>query len=187
MMETTMRQRIITIQRLAILALLVVCTHFLIGGLRAADEDLRWFDVATLRVHTGTTDIDVSAADLTTDTVILTIEPSSGQGLRDVRVTFDLDSATAGWSSSGSTETIQFLVARKIDGTNYRVDPEQATTALSSTNSNLRSVSILVGDVGVTEACRIIVLEDTETIDVELPYVVTYRAPQDATFTDVAN
>lgn len=163
--------------------------HLLAGAPAfAADVDSRWFDRGQMRAHTGTTDVDIGAADYTSATVLLTIEPATGTALHDCKVTFDLDFVTAGFSDTHTTQTITFNVARKIDGTNYRIDQEEATTAITGTASNTASVTLDIGNVGPDEDVRVYVTLSAENAaDFDLPYVFYYLSPRTATFTDVAN
>jgi len=158
-----------------------------VGVLWGADSAPKFHDRSQLRVHTGTTDADISAGDLTSQTVCLTIEPAANTALRDVKVVFDLDKATTGWSTNHTTETIQFLVARKVDGTNWRVDIQGATTATSGTASDKKSMTVDIGAVGPDEDVRVYLILSAEGLDFELPYVCYYRSHNLATFTDVAN
>lgn len=160
-----------------------------LGFARAADIEAKAFDRSVLRVHTGTTDIDVSAADYTSATVLLTVAPPANTGMTDCRVVFDLDKTTTGFNDAqdGTSDTIQFHVARKVDGTNWRPDDAQKTTTITAAAANTRSTSILIGDVGPNESLRIYVTLSVEVADIELPYVFTYKSPDRATFTDVSN
>ena len=153
-----------------------------------AATTVKSYDAGRLHVATGEADIDVSAATYTAFQALLTVTPASGHALTDVRVCFDLSKATTGFKAGYTTETIQFVVARKIDGTNWRSakNTEIPSTALAGDDSNLRSVDILVGDVGPTEAFRIEVKLSAEQGDVELPYVLTYKSGAPATITAVA-
>lgn len=171
-------------------AALVACVAFLAAQAprsEAADVEQSWYDGSKIRIHTGTTDIDISAAVYTSATVILTLEPPANTAAHDVSVTFDLDKTTTGFNDTHSSETIQFLVGRRVDGTNWRVDAQAATTAISGTNSNTRSVTLSIGTIGSNEKARVYVLLSAEAADCEFPYVVSYRSPHRMTFTDVAN
>lgn len=136
---------------------------------------------------TGEADIDESEADYTSYQALLTLTPAAGAPLRDVKVVIDLDKVTTGWADRGTTETIQFAIARKVDGTNWRRDTNNATTAVVANNADDLAVTLDIGAVGVTEEARIEVVLSAEVgADTELPYVVYYAASADPTITAVA-
>lgn len=162
-------------------------------------NDIR--DLATVGVLTGTTDVDVSAADYTTvgGIAILTITPATGAPLSDVVVDLDLLKATTGLLVVNTTETVQIMMQTKIDGTNWRTvwhwpaassrtglavpDAAQDLDALDD-SPGLR---IPVGIVGVTQAVRITLELSAETGgDAEIPYAVYYKALSAPTVTAVA-
>lgn len=162
----------------------------LVLGLHAAqatDTDLRYFDKSVLRVTTGTADVDSADAVWTGFIPIITCTPTPAEGMTDVVVVIDLAKTTSGWATTATSETITFAVQRAVDGTNYRSDagPIDASTAISGTNSAGRSITLHVGPVGPGEAFKIAAKLSAEVVtDTDLPYVVYYRAPNRATFTD---
>jgi len=136
-------------------------------------------------VITGTTDIDDSVQTETTPYSILTIAPAADNPLMECEVIFDLAKATTGFAAVESTATVQFAVARKIDGTNWRREAYQEA-ALSGTNAAGRAAKINVGIVGVTEQARIYAVFSADvTADMEIPYVVHYKADAAPTVTPV--
>lgn len=152
----------------------------------------RLYSRQALQIATGEADIDVSAADYTNYQALLTITPDSNHALEDVRVVLDLAKGTTGFAAGQTTQTVTFVVARKVDGTNWRRIKSTETTAISGTNSAntgalCGAMDIFIGDVGPTEAVRIEVKMSAENgVDVELPYVLTYKAGVAATLTAVA-
>lgn len=139
-----------------------------------------------LNVLTGVTDIDDSANTETTAFVLLTIAPAAGAPLNDVEVLLDLAKATTGFAAVESTATIQFRIARKVDGTNWRSEPYEAA-ALSGTLAAARMVRMNVGRIGVTEQARIeAVMSADATSDMEIPYAVHYRGHTAPTITAIA-
>jgi hypothetical protein len=167
--------------------LLVVGLGFNAG---AGDEDARFFDRSFLRVHADSSTIDISAADYTAWQTLVTIAPASNQAMSDVRVVVDLDKATTGFADATdwTDETLQISIARKVDGTNYRTCHNLITpsTAIAADDADGLSLEIAVGDVGPTEDLRIMVKVSAEGgADAVIPYVVTYKSPERATFTDV--
>lgn len=142
------------------------------------------------RVATGEADIDVSAADYTAYVLLLTIEPAAGAPLWGAEVVFDLAKAATGFAAGHAAQTIQFAVARKVDGTNYRIeagDPRAESTAISGTNSAGRAIRLDLGSIGVTEDCQVFVKLSAENgVDVELPYALSYHASAAPTVTPVA-
>ncbi len=134
---------------------------------------------------TGTADIDISAADYTSPQALLTIAPETE--VQDCWVTFDLAKTTTGFAAGHAAQTIQFRVARKVDGTNWRTDIQSVTTATSGTNAAGAAATINVGPIGVTEQARVdVVLSAENGNDVELPYVAYVKAQTAPTFTAVA-
>jgi len=139
----------------------------------------------------GESDIDISAAVYTNFIAWLTIaNPSAKNFIEDCWVFIDLDKATTGFIAVHAAETIVFAVARKVDGTNYRVDANanggSVTTAVAGTlATSSPMVGIHVGPIGPNEDCRIDVQLSAEVADTELPYVVYYRGPA-PTITEVA-
>lgn len=166
-----------------VLALLLLCASVaVVQG--AATEELS-YDHAQVRHYSSTATITTTAADYTTLQSLLSITPTNGHALRDVRVTIDLDYATTGFADLHTSETIQFCAGRKVDGTNWRIDAEQATTAISGTNADAlggRSVTLIVGDVTAAEDARIYLVMSAEgNSNFTLPYRVSYRGPSRAT------
>ncbi len=135
---------------------------------------------------TGVTDIDDSVQTESTPFNILDIAPAENAPLSDVEVWLDLAKATTGFGVVESTVTVQFAVARKVDGTNWRREAYQEA-ALSGTNAANRMAKINVGNVGVTQGARIYAVFSADvTGDMEIPYVVAYRGEAAPTVTPVA-
>lgn len=141
-------------------------------------------------VATGTTDVDVSAADYTTvgGIAILTITPAASSPLTDVYVDLDLLKDTTGLLVVNDAETIQLMVQVKVDGTNWRTvhgwpaassmtgltvpDAAQDLDALDDSPAH----RFFIGTIGVTQEARITLQLDAETGgDAEIPYAVYYR------------
>lgn len=170
---------------LALLGLLLVVSASALTW-AGAKERPRLYDSQVARIHSGTALIDVSALDWTGYQPLLTIAPTSGHALYDGIVTFDLDSNTGsatGFATGYTSETIRFAVGRKIMGS-WRIDTEKQSATVAGTAAGSRSVTLDLGIVGPTEQVRIYVLVSTEQTDVNVPYVLSYRAPSDATLTD---
>lgn len=143
-------------------------------------------DLITPRVLTGTTDIDDSVQTESTAFPILTIAPAPGAPMMDVEVWLDLAKATTGFGAVESTVTVQFAIARKVDGTNWRREA-YAEAALSGTNAANRMAKLNLGDVTVDQQAAIYaVFSGDVTADMEIPYVVKYRSVIDPTVTPVA-
>lgn len=137
-------------------------------------------------IATGEADIDISEVDYTSYQVLVTIIPAATAPLSDVQIVFDLAKATTGYAAGHTAETLIVAAARKIDGTNWRTDAEQLTTAISGTNAALTSITLPLGDVGVTEEVRIMVILSAENADTEIPFALSYRAIAAPTVTPVA-
>ncbi len=135
---------------------------------------------------TGTTDIDDSAQTETTAFPILTIAPAAGAPMRDVEIIIDLAKATTGFAAVESSITVQFAIARKIDGTNWRREA-YVEAALSGTNAANRAAKLPVGIIGVTEQVRVYALFSSDvTGDMELPYIINYCGLAAPTVTEIA-
>lgn len=149
-------------------------------GLAGYDPNLAW------KYLTGETDIDDSVQTETTPWEILRIAPQIGSPLFDCVVWIDLAKATTGFAAVESTCTITFQVTRAVDGTNYRRAAINEA-ALSGTLAATRMQVIPVGYVAYEYPVRIYAtLSADATSDMELPYVVGYRAYQAPTITAVA-
>lgn len=144
------------------------------------------YDLLRLRSNTGEVDIDIDQADYTSLQTLLTITPAAGAPLQDVVVVLDCAKAATGFVAGHAAQTIQFVVERKVDGSNWRGDT--ATTAVAANAMGDETAKLLnIGPVGVTEEVRIgVVLSAENAVDVEFPYVAYYRAVADPTFTEVA-
>lgn len=139
-------------------------------------------------VSTGESDIDDSAGAENTGWVALTtITPAAGAPLFDVRAVYDLAKATTGYAAVETSATIQFRVARKVDGTNWRGDAQSVTTAISGTNAAGCSIELKIGDIGVSQEARIeIKMSADATGDIELPDNIYYKGIAAPTITRVA-
>lgn len=162
----------------------------LLGTVMAADKSAKLVTSnGVAHVESGSTYIDVSASDYTSYITLLTIE--NDQAMLDTVVTFDLDHGNVGgggFAVGHTSQTITFIVARKVGGTGYRLDEQSDTTAISGTNANECAVSLNLGMVTPDEDVRIYVkLSAENSVDVLLPFVCTYRSGQAATFTTVSN
>lgn len=155
--------------------------------------------VLTPGVITGTTDIDVSAADYTTvgGIAILTIAPATT--MFDVCVDLDFMKATTGLFVVNTTQTVQIMVQTKIDGTNWRTiygwpaassatgltvpDAAQDLDALDDSPGH----RFYIGTIGVSQQARLTIELSAETGgDAEIPYAVYYRSASTPTVTAVA-
>lgn len=142
-------------------------------------------DFLEFGVVTGTTDIDDSVQTESTPYAILTIAADAYNAVDDVEVQIDLAKATTGYAAVESTATIQFAVARKVDGTNYRREAYNEA-ALSGTNAANRMQKINVGKIAAGETVAIyLVMSADATSDMELPYKVIYRGNVAPTVTPV--
>jgi len=138
----------------------------------------------------GETDIDVTDTS-TAYRVVLTIANGSSKNfIEDCYVHFDLNKDTTGFGVVNTTETISFAVARKIDGTNYRIGGntngvDETPTMTGSVAAVDRGMGLHVGPIGPDEDCQIWArLSAVTGGDCEIPYVVYYRGPK-PTITEV--
>jgi hypothetical protein len=155
--------------------------------------------VQALNVLTGTTDVDVSASDYTTEggIAILTITPSVN--IADVVVDLDLNKASTGLLVVNTTETLQIMVQTKVDGTNWRTihgwPAASSMTGLTVPDAadDLDAADdspghrFYIGPVGAGQEVRLTLQLSAETGgDAEIPYVVYYRGATAPTVTAVA-
>jgi hypothetical protein len=120
----------------------------------------------------GTTDIDDSANTETTAFILLTIAALAGAPINDARLVFDLDLATTGYGVVETAATIQFQIARQVDGTNWKYSDFSPLTALSGTlAATNRSHEIAIGQIAGGETVRIYaVMSADATADMEIPF-----------------
>ena len=170
------------------------------NGVSIAEVLRAVYNLAVPSTSTGTTDVDVSAADYTTvgGIAILTITPATGAPLTDVVVDLDLLKATTGLLVVNTTETVQLQVQSKIDGTNWRTIwhwPTAAGTGIAVPDAaqdldaldDSPGLRIHIGNVGVTQEVRITLQLSAETGgDAEIPYAVHYKGISAPTVTAVA-
>ena len=170
------------------LGLAAVSLSLWLSPIQAADQQYSAFDRSVAHVESGVTFVDVTAADYTNYQILLTIEPADGTALRDCQVVINLDpdELVLGFPDSYTTETIRFAVARKVQGL-YRIDTELQTATVTGDASDDRSVTLDLGIVASDEDARIYVILSAEQTDLQLPFLLMYRAPDSATFTTVSN
>lgn len=146
---------------------------------RAGAFSTDWF------VYTGTTDIDVSAADYTTvgGIAILTIVPDHVPV--EVIVFLDLDKPTTGLLAVNTTETLQIMMQTAVDGTNYKTflgwPAASSMTGLTVPDAaddldaadDSPAVRFDFGVVGPSQGAKLTIQLSAETGgDAEIPYVV---------------
>lgn len=143
-------------------------------------------DVSEPFVIRGTTDIDDSVQTESTAWQLLAIKANAA--LREVVVTIDMDKDTTGFGAVETVATIQFHVARKVDGTNVKLGIPQPLVALSGTlAATNRAVDVVVGDIAAGETVYVYgVMSADATSDMELPYQLSYRGANAPTITEVA-
>jgi len=142
---------------------------------------------------TGITDIDISEADYTVYALLLTIaNPSRRNFIDDCYVCFDLAYAGTGFGAAGGAgSTIELAVARKVDGTNYRIGcntgagDDETPTMTGAVAAVSRGMGLRVGPIGPNEDAQIWVRLSAEVADLQLPYFVYSRGPA-PTITEVA-
>lgn len=153
----------------------------------AVDHPARLVDAATAHVFSGSTMIDVSASVYTAYVPLLTVE--CDQAMDAVQITFDLDAGNDlddSFADTYTSETITFICAYKIQG-NWRLDEQSDTSTVTGTAAESCCVTLRPGIVGPVEDLRIYVKLSTEQVDVELPYVLTYKGQGVARVTNVSN
>lgn len=173
------------------LAALALCVVAMLTGVALAsgtEVEKRAVDLSIARIHSGSTYVDVSAATYTSYVTLLTVEPDDNNALSDCKVVLDLDTGqdSQSFAVGYTTETIQFAVARKIQG-QWRIDDEVETATVSGDNADNRCVTLDIGIVGPDEDVRVYVKLSAEQTDIEVGYLFMYKSGASATFTDVSN
>lgn len=138
---------------------------------------------------TGTADTDDSASDYTTVGGIpfLTITPTGP--IYDVTLDLDNNKATTGLLIVYTTETVQYVVERKVDGTNWRVTdhwPGAANLgiAIPDAGDDLDAADdgvgkrFILGNIGADEEVRINLEVSVEAGDLEIPFALTFRGSE---------
>ena len=142
-------------------------------------------------VVTGEMDIDVSESDYTTvgGITMLTITPTGP--LTNVTLDLDNNKASTGLLVANTTETVQYVVERKVDGTNWRVTDHwpaassktglavpDAANDLDAADDGV-GVRFNIGNVGPDEEVRINVELSAETGgDAEVPFALTFQGSE---------
>lgn len=145
----------------------------------ATNDTLKLIDKAVMRRHRGEALIDVSGAVYTGYIELFTIDPGE-QALEDVRVYLDLDKDTTGFGVVNTTETIQFAVARKVDGTNFRIavgaDGLEETATTTGTIAGGQRAQVL--HLGLVDGpVQVLVRLSAETGgDCRIPFQINYKA-----------
>lgn len=170
----------------AVLLLLAGLGAVVRSALAGTETSVRLIDKQIARVHSGSSDVDVSAAVYTGYVTLLTIAPESNQALYDAQITLDLDfgDSSNGFAGGYTSETIQFAVARKVQGL-WRIDDELETATVAGSNAGDRCVTLKIGMVGPEESLRIYVRLSAEQGDITVPYVLYYRSGGSVTVTEV--
>lgn len=126
---------------------------------------------------TGEADIDISEADYTAYTNILTVT-APATGLSNCQIDIDVNKATTGWDTvSTAADTIDISLVGQVDGTNYRTlsNATQITANGDGTLENNESgVSFNTGPLGPNKSVQVHVKLSVERADAELPYRVSY-------------
>jgi hypothetical protein len=169
---------------LAIVAFLVV----LAGPARGADSNKRFFDREQLQVATGTATINSATATYSNWQPLITFTMDGATAAQDIDVILDLNQASTGFGAVYTSATINVTWARKVDGTNWRVETNSTsgtvsgTTASASTGGLAVRLHCPVASPGESLACYVIISSVNAT-NVTIPYVVYYRAGVKATIT----
>ena len=144
-----------------------------------------------LKVITGVTDVDISAAVYTGYIAILTIEPAAGEDLKDLIIDLDFDKATSGVNEvATNNDTLDCCVQIKADGTNYvgvdAMTQKTLTGTAGSIANGLGGHRFKIGALDSTSAVKVLVKLSAERADAEIPYRITYVGRLAPTVTAVA-
>ncbi len=129
-----------------------------------------------VREATGDADIDVSAAAYEAGYVNILTVTAPANGLLDCTIDIDFDKTTTGWNDVATHgDTLDCVLVKQIDGTNYR-STQLASTQIISAATLTATDSGITFKVGVMQAnasVQVHVTMDTERGDSEQPYRVT--------------
>lgn len=142
-------------------------------------------------VLTGTTDIDISAADYTGFIDILTIVPATGEDLKDIVIDLDFDKATTGVNEvATNADTLDCNLYAKVDGTNYVGIESMTQITLTGTAGSIATGKgghrFKVGLLDSASGLKVKVKLSAERADAEIPYRITYVGKEAPTVTAVA-
>lgn len=127
---------------------------------------------------TGDADIDVSEADYTTYTNMLTVT-APATGLISCRIDIDFNKATTGWDNvATAADVLDCVAVVQTDGTNYRSTQIASAQITANGNGTLDAsesgMSFVLGPMQANASVQLHVKIDTERGDSEQPYRVTY-------------
>jgi len=138
---------------------------------------------------TGEMDVDVTASDYTTvgGIPMLTITPTGP--IYDVTLDIDNNQASTGLMIIYTTQTVQFVVERKVDGTAWRVTDHWPTAgptglAVPDAADDLDAADdgvgkrFILGNIGADEEVRINIELSAENGDCALPFALTFRGSE---------
>lgn len=139
---------------------------------------------------TGEMDTDDSAAvyNAAGGAVMMTITPTGP--IYDVTLDLDNNKASTGLLIVYTTSTVQFIIERKIDGTQWRVTDHWPSTgsntglAVADIGNDLDAADdgvgkrFNLGNIGADEEVRIMFETDTEQGDTEIPFALTFRGSE---------
>lgn len=126
---------------------------------------------------TGNADIDVSGPDYTSFQTLLTVTAST-TGLLDCTIDLDFNKSSTGWDNvATASDVLDVLIVKQTDGTNYRATQSASAQITANGDGSLDDTesgwTYRVGPMQANCSVRVLVKEDTERGDVEIPYRVT--------------
>ena len=145
----------------------------------------------TLQTVTGTTDIDISAADYTGMIDALTIVPTGD--MKDVMIDLDFDKATTGVNEvATNADTLDCNLYVAVDGTNYVGVESMTQITLTGTAGSIATGKgghrFKLGNLPSACGVKVKVKLSAERADAEIPYRITWlgSANEQPTVTVVA-
>ena len=139
------------------------------------------------RTLTGTTDIDITAANYTGFVEILNIAPTAA--IRDMAIYLDFDKETTGVNDvATNSDTLDAQVFTKIDGTVYVAIESMTQKTLTGTFGLAvgGGWTIKIPALDTTQDLSIRVKLSAERADAEIPYRIVYCSEKTPTVTAVA-
>ena len=140
----------------------------------------------TIRVSTGTADIDISAAVYTGYITLLTLTPATSDKLYDVQIDLAYNKATTGVSAvATNADTLDVQVhGMADDATASCIVAGSQVTLTGSVTPLITGQRFFVGDINGEITVKVKL--SAERADAEIPYKVSYKSLLPATITAVA-
>lgn len=142
-------------------------------------SDKNLIDIGKLQVSTSTASVNTASFTWTNYNAVVTLTCDSATACSDARICVDLDGATTGWATNGGSATITFGIARKVDGTHWRVAKNSETTAIAGSSSTGYMHEFSIGTISPGEQVALYakVSSASGLAVTTFPVVLYYKSP----------